>query len=165
MGGCSRGRESAAPKVMMGRVPPSWVFRKGFKDRWGWIRPWLRGRISSCYMCVLWERKGGREDKTSLLFNCFCIWASETLESETAFHQKQCGMTTNEDRICSPWEPFSYSVLLYISMQKLKQELGPLKEMMPLSPSKCSVFNLNFGQKWHLQLKMYFLEPARWCSG
>lgn len=31
-----------------------------------------------------------------------------------------------------------------------------LKEMTPLNPSKCRVFNLNFRQKPHPKLKMYF---------
>lgn len=63
--------------------------------------------------------------------------------------------------ICSTGEPFSFRVtVIYIYLQKLKQELRPLKEMIPLSPSKCSFFHLELQTETTPKTKNVFLK---WC--
>lgn len=110
------------------------------------IRPWSKGRTLARCLCVLWEGKGGRADTTSLLLTCSCVWANETSWSESSLHQKRCCKTANKDIEWGFLASENHSLLgsvLDVYLQKLKQALGSLKEMMPFNPSKYSVLNLN----------------------
>lgn len=112
-------------------------------------------------MCVLWEGKGGRAAKTSLLLTCFWVWANETSPSEPSFHQRWWGRTADEDLGWGFVASENHSPLgsFYIFICKAwSPNLGSLKERMPFNPSRYSVFNLNFDTETIPQIKKVFLK-------
>lgn len=112
-------------------------------------------------MCVLWEGKGGRADKSSPLLTCSWVWANETSLSEPSFHQRCWGRTADEDLGWGFVASENHSPLgsFYIFICKTwSLNLGSLKERMPFNPSRYSVFNLNLDTETTPQIKKVFLE-------